>query len=216
MGSSIVRQPDPPCMPGTQESLEQTLARCVPLEATPGQTYVERRGIPLEVAHAAGARFASDFAGRSAVIQPLYGYESGLVSLHARYPEFRRGQDKMFTIGPGGGTVNVLGGWRADPLIVVEGLFDALSLAACGWASVATIGRWVPWLREASAGRTVWLALDAGRAGEKAAARYTEYLCQSQVKRMLPPECDKDWNTALVKRGPTTVARWVDAQLASA
>jgi Toprim-like len=191
------------------------LARLVPLEATPGQTYVERRAIPLEVAHAAGARFAPDFAGRPAVIQPLYDYENRLVSLHARYPEFGRGQDKMFTIGPGGGTVNVLGGWRADPLIVVEGLFDALSLAACGWASVATIGRWVPWLREASAGRTVWLALDAGRAGEKEVTRYAAHLCQSQVRRMLPPKGDKDWNTALVKRGRTAVARWVEGQLAS-
>jgi hypothetical protein len=211
----MVREPDPPRMPGTQESLDQTLARTVPLEGTPGQAYIERRGITLDVAHAAGTRFASDFAGRPAVVQPLYDYQNRLVSLHARYPEFGRGKDKMFTIGPGGGTVNALGGWRADPLIVVEGLFDALSLAACGWDSVATIGRWVPWLREASVGRTVWLALDAGRAGEKEAARYAAHLCQSQVRRMLPPERDKDWNTALVKRGRTAVARWVEKHLAT-
>ena len=213
--SFIVRQPDPPCMPGTQESLEQTLARSVPLEATLGQSYVERRAIPIEVAHAAGARFAADFGGRPAVVQPLYDYENRLVSLHARYPEFGRGQDKMFTIGPGGGTVNTLGGWRVDPLVVVEGLFDALSLAACGWASVATIGRWLPWLREVGAGRTVWLALDAGRAGEKEATRYAVHLRQSNVRRMLPPNRDKDWNTALVKRGRTAVAHWVERQLSS-
>jgi hypothetical protein len=211
----MVRQSDPLCMPGTQESLEQTLVRSVPLEETPGRTYVERRAIPYDVAHAAGLRFASDFAGRPAVIQPLYDHESNLVSLHARYLEFGRGQDKMFTIGPGGGTINLLGGLRAEPLIVVEGLFDALSLAACGWASVATIGRWVPWLREASAGRVVWLALDAGRTGEQESRRYAEHLCQSQVRRMLPPERDKDWNTALLKRGRTVVARWVERQLTS-
>ena len=59
--------------------------------------------------------------------------------------------------------INTLGGWRADPAIVVEGIFDALSLASCGLASIATIGRWVPWLSEAFAGRTVWLAMDQGR-----------------------------------------------------
>jgi hypothetical protein len=186
----------------------------VPLAGTPGQAYVERRGIPIGIADSAGLRFARDFAGRPAVVQPLYDQEDRLVFLHARYLEFKRGQDKMFTIGPGGGVVNVLGGWRADPLIVVEGLFDALSLGACGWASVATIGRWVPWLREAVAGRPVWLALDAGRAGEKEAARYAAHLCQSQVKRMLPPHRDKDWNTALVKRGRVTVSQWIEEQLA--
>src|SRR6202035_3843060 len=103
MCSFMVREPDPPCMPGTQESLEQTLVRTVPLKETPGQSYVERRGISLDVAHAAGTRFAPDFAGRPAVVQPLYDYEDRLVSLHGRYLEFGRGQDKMFTIRPGGG-----------------------------------------------------------------------------------------------------------------
>jgi len=50
----------------------------------------------------------------------------------------------MLTIGSGGGTASVLGGWQVEPLILVEGLFDALSLATCGWASVATVGRWHP------------------------------------------------------------------------
>jgi DNA primase len=115
----------------------------------------------------------------------------------------------MLTIGPGSGMVSVLGGWRTDPLIVVEGLFDALSLAMCGFACAATIGRWVPWLAEVSMGRTVWLAFDAGRPGEAQFARYAADLGRSDVKRMLPPGRSKDWSTSLVKGGTATVARWV-------
>jgi len=213
MLSFMARRSDPLCIPGIPESLEITLARLEPLASSAGASYVERRGIPLAVAEDAGLRFSPNFAGRPAVVQPLYDSENQLVSLHARYLAYLRGHEKMFTIGPGGGTVNVAGGWRANPLMVVEGLFDALSLGACGFACVATIGRWVPWLREASAGRAVWLALDAGRSGEKEVARYTAFLCQSQVKRILPPERDKDWNTALVKRGRATVTTWVERQL---
>src|SRR5262249_23053687 len=139
-------------MPGTGESVEECLARAVPLAGTPGQTYVARRGIPVDVANAAGVRFDADFGGRPAVLAALRDHGDALVAVHGRYLHHVRGQNKMLTIGPGGGTLNVLGSWRAEPLILVEGLFDALSLATCGWASVATIGRWAPWLPEALAG----------------------------------------------------------------
>ena len=188
----------------------------VDLRATPGEDYVVRRRIPLQIAEAAGLLFAPDFVGRAAVVQPLYDRNLQLVSLHARYIEYQRGQDKMFTIGPGGGAVNVLGGWKTDPLIIVEGLFDALSLAACGWSCSATIGRWVSWLREAAAGRPVWLAMDAGSSGDKEARRYAAHLCHSSVRRMLPPGNDKDWNTALKKRGRATVWRRVAEQIGEA
>jgi len=47
----------------------------------------------------------------------------------------------MFTVGPGGGVAASSAGWRSEPLILVEGVFDVLSLAVCGWDSVATVGR---------------------------------------------------------------------------
>ena len=115
----------------------------------------------------------------------------------------------MLTVGTGNGTVNVLGGWRADPFIIVEGLFDALSLAACGWGCIATIGRWPSWLPEVSAGRAVWLAFDATRSAEKDFARYRTLLNTSETRRLPPPPLCKDWNTALVKRGKIVVTRWL-------
>ena len=200
---------DPLRMPGTEELLEETLARSIPLAGTPGQAYVERREIAVRVAEGAGVRYAADFAGRAAVVAGLYDHHGMLASVHGRYLEVSRRQDKMLTIGPGGGTVNVLGGWRSDPLILVEGLFDALSLAVCGYPCAATIGRWVPWIPEIATGRTVWLAFDAGRSGEAAVSRYAEQMRTARIRRMLPPGRSKDWNTALVKRGTHVVANWV-------
>jgi Toprim-like len=205
---------DPPRMPGTGESARDRLARSLPLSGTPGEVYVARRGVPLEVAAAAEVRFDPDFGGRPAVLVAMVDRDGALASLHGRYLHAARGENKMLTIGTGGGVVSVRGGWRAEPLIVVEGLFDALSLAACGWASVATVGRWAHWLPEVSAGRTVWLAFDTGRPGDAAAALYAGRLVGAECRRLPPPPRCKDWSTALVKRGQGTVARWVRDRMA--
>lgn len=204
---------DPPRMPGTGESPADRLAHAWPLAGTPGQAYVERRGVPVEVADEAGVRFDSNFGGRPAVLASMRDHRDDLVSVHGRYLHTVRGQNKMLTIGAGGGLVSVLGGWSVDPLILVEGLFDALSLAACGWASVATIGRWAPWLPDAAAGREVWLAFDASRPGESDVALYAARLRDSSVHRLPPPPKCKDWSTALVKRGRTVLSNWVRGRL---
>lgn len=168
----------------------------------------------MDVAQSAGVWYAPDFARRSAVVTPLYNRAGCLTSVHARYLQTLRGQDKMLTIGPGDGAIGVLEGWRADPLIVVEGLFDALSLAVCGHSSVATIGREVSWLRDVADGRTVWLAFDAGRPGDAEVARWTAELHRAEVCRVPPPGRFKDWNSALVKSGRANVARWLQHELA--
>jgi len=206
---------DPLRMPDSGESHHERLARAAPLAGTPGQAYVERRRVPLEVAEAAGVRFDADFAGRPAVLTALLDQTDRPVSVHGRYLHNLRKQSKMLTVGPGGGVVGVCGGWRAEPLIVVEGLFDALSLAACGWACVATVGRWAAWLPDVIADRAVWLAFDATRPGEADVARYAERLPSAQLYRLPPPPRCKDWNTALVKHGRGTLARWVLDRLAT-
>lgn len=205
---------DPQCMPRCGELPAERLARARPLEGTPGQTYVERRGIPLAVADAAGLRFDPDWDGRAAVLVGMYDQAGILVSVHGRYLDTLRNQDKMLTIGPGGGVTSVGDGWHAEPLIFVEGIFDALSLAVCGCSAVATIGRWAPWLPQACAGRLAWLGFDANRPGEGEAAVYTQRL--PLVRRLLPPPRCKDWNTALCKRGRATVARWLRDSLVCA
>lgn len=191
------------------------MALARPLAGTLGQAYVERRGIPLAIADSAGMRFDPDWDGRAAVLVGLYDREGILASVHGRYLNTVRDQDKMLTIGPGGGVASVGDGWRAEPLILVEGIFDALSLAACGWDSIATIGRWAPWLPQVCVRRVVWLGFDANSPGDREAVRYAELLPQATLRRLLPPPRCKDWNTALVKRGRATVARWLRESIAA-
>jgi hypothetical protein len=208
----MFRAPHPLHLPGTGESPEQVLARAETLRGTLGQSYMERRGITMDVAHAAGVRYLEDYAKRPAVVVPLSDCKGRLTSVHGRYIETVRGEDKMLTIGAGNGAIGVLDGWRADPLILVEGLFDALSLAMCDCSSVATIGRWVSWLPEVAAGRTVWLAFDAGKPGEAEAARWAAELQRSSVRRVPPPGRSKDWNTAILKHGRASVMRQLGRQ----
>ena len=208
---------DPVCMPRSGESPDERFARARPLAGTPGEDYVVRRGIPLAVADAAGLRFDPDWAGRPAVLAALHDHAGVMVSVHGRYLSTLRGQDKMLTIGPGGGVVDLGVGWRNGndgPLILVEGVFDALSLAVCGCGGVATIGRWAPWLPGVCADRITWLGFDANRPGEREAAAYAQRL--SRVRRLPPPPRCKDWNTALCKRGRAEVSRWLRDRLALA
>jgi hypothetical protein len=200
---------DPLLMPNTGESPEQRFAIAVPLVGTPGQEYVERRGIDVNVAVNMGLMFDANFNGRPAVVFPMRDHGGKLTALHGRYLNTVRKQNKMFTFGSLGGVASMRNGLYLDPLILVEGVFDALSLAVCGWASAATTGRWAPWLPEFLASRTVWLAFDAGCPGEAEVMRYSQRLTESIVHRLPVPWRCKDWNTALVKRGPSSVANWI-------
>ncbi|NJM41818.1 MAG: hypothetical protein HC853_14170 [Anaerolineae bacterium] len=206
---------DPLLMPDTDEQPKERLAKAACLAGTPGQTYVERRGIFVSVADEAGVRFDADFDGRPAVLVPLRDHADNLVSVHGRYLHNVRHENKMLTIGQGGGVINVLGGWRADPLILVEGLFDGLSLAMCDLACIATIGRWALWLPEIAAGRTVYLGFDASKPGEADVAEYSKRLKHSEIHRLLPPARCKDWNTALRKIGRSALTKWLHSQLVS-
>lgn len=200
---------DPVTLPGTRQTVDVRIAMAQPLEGTAGQRYVERRGVPTDIAAAAGVLFDPDFTGRAAVLAPLKDQADTVSSLHGRFLDVRKGQNKMLTFGNGNGTINVLGGWKVEPLIIVEGLFDALSLATCGWSSIATIGRWPNWLPEISAGRVVWIALDSSRSGEADFARFKAFLPNAEIRRLPPPPRCKDWNTALMKRGDVVVTRWL-------
>lgn len=170
---------------------------------------MERRGIPLSVAAAAGVRFDDCYGKRPAVLAAMRDEADRIRTLHGRYLHTRRGESKMLSIGSGDGVISVLGGWRAEPFIIVEGLFDVLSLAVCGFPAVAIVGCWSSWLPTVAAGRTIWLAFDACRPGEADVARYSPFFQQSVVRRLLPPTLCKDWNTALAKRGKSAVKLWL-------
>jgi hypothetical protein len=209
----MLRFNDSPTMPGTGESPEVRLARALPLSGTPGEAYVETRGIPAQLAHDAHVRFDPGWDGRAAVVVPMKDAAGHLRSVHGRYLEHTGKQNKMLTIGPGGGVVSVMNGLRRDSIILVEGLFDALTLALCRHGSVATVGRWAPWLPDVCAGKMVWLAFDGNCPGEATAGRYKQILVGADTRRLPPPGRSKDWNTALVNRGRATVEAWLRRHL---
>jgi hypothetical protein len=196
---------DPELLPGARLGPAECLARALALSGTAGEEYVERRRIPCAIAAAAGVRFDPDLAGRPAVLIGLYDRAGALTAVHGRYLHNLRGQDKMLTVGRLGGAISM--GTAAGPLLLVEGLFDALSLAVCEQPAVATIGREVPWLGELARSRQVRIAFDATRPGDEEAARLA--LLLPGAPRLLPPPRCKDWNTALVKRGAAAVSRWL-------
>lgn len=202
---------DPPLMPGSGFPPERVYSDTRRLLHTPGEAYTERRGIPLRIAEEFGLRYDPCFGGRPAVVVALRTSDGTLTSVHGRYLQTARGQSKMLTVGVGGGAICLSGAWETQPLILVEGLFDALSLAVCGWQAIATIGRPAPWLPEVAAGRTVWAAFDAGRSGDANALCYERLLADTgaEARRLHPPDRCKDWNTALVKRGVRSVSKWV-------
>ena len=203
------RRTDPLIMPVTGEAAQDRLERSLPLAGTPAQLYVEKRCIPIDIAHEAGVRFDPDWNGRRAVIVPMMNQEGALCSVHGRYLSQTGRQDKMFTIGPGGGILSVRDGYYAEPIILVEGLFDALSLAVCGYSSLATVGRLAPRLPEVCKEKLVLLAFDANKPGEAEVDFYRKFLTGAKVHRLAPPGHTKDWNSALMKRGPLTVANWL-------
>lgn len=200
---------DPLVMPGSSLSPQDILSDSQPLRGTEGEVYVMRRGIPIEIANAFGVRFHHNFGGRPAVVVALREKGGNITSVHGRYLSSTRRQKKMLTVGKGGGAISLPEAWRVDPFIVVEGLFDALSLATSGWQSLATIGRKVPWLNDVTTDRVVWAGFDTGRPGEANVDSYKKQMYAADVRRLPPPPRCKDWNTALVKRGRFVVSKWV-------
>jgi hypothetical protein len=204
--------PDADRLPGTGEGPEDLWRRSVPLGSTPAEAYLERRRVPLAIAVAAGARFTDDLNGRPAVLARLAGPEGETRAVHGRHLHDRRGEGKMFTVGRSGGVFPVIDGLSADPLILVEGLFDALSLAVAGLPCVATIGRWLP---ELARDREVWLAFDGNHPGERSARGFAASLGGSRCRRLRPPGRQGDWNAAARKIGTASLARWLQRNAAT-
>ncbi|MEZ4236811.1 MAG: toprim domain-containing protein [Myxococcota bacterium] len=135
------------------------------------------------------------------------------MALHGRYLDVPGRADKMLTVGAAAGWIPAGPDRPGTPLILVEGLFDALSLAAVGWPCAATIGRWPPFLPEVTAERELWLAFDRSRPAAAEVDRFVARLPAARARRLLPPPRCKDWSTALAKRGSAAVRRWLEAEL---
>jgi len=206
---------DPTVVPESGETPAAAWEKAGAVDDPRCAAYLERRRIPPDLARAAEIRFSPRFDGRPAVLAAMRQSDGRLVAVTARYLTTARHQEKILTVGDAGGVFAVLDGLRADPLLLVEGVFDALSVALCGHPCVATIGRWVEWIPGFAVGRTVLLAFDGNKVGDHAARYYQDRMPGSACRRLRPPPKCKDWSSALAKLRLAGLKHWLAGALAA-
>lgn len=193
------------------------------LPGTPGATYLAGRGISLEVAQLAAVRWSADWSGHRAVVFPIRARGAEIIAAQARAI---RGPAKL-TAGPKKDgvffvPVTMAGGRLCGPLdagvpavILVEAPIDALSLAVCGFPSIALCGTSGPnWLHLACGLRRIALGFDADEAGERASADIQRLLQPFGARcERLRPESAKDWNEKLIAEGSEELKDWLATRL---
>jgi hypothetical protein len=209
-------------MPAWRRRWEQA----VPLAGTRGETYLASRGIPIDIATAAGVRYLERWEHWSRdergdwrlegtsrrVVFPIVDTVGELIGIQGRKIADGGCGEKMLTNGRGG--IFVAGAtWplqeQIERVAIVEAPIDALSLAAAGMPALATQGTsWPAWLPLALAFKKVLLAHDndepseyGERAGEMAAAGLRPVLRSygAEPERWRPRT--KDWNQDLQELG---------------
>ena len=179
-----------------------------PLIGTRGADYLAGRGIPVEVASAAGVRFAANWKGGAAVVFPLCDRAGNVIAAQGRYIANRANGVNSITQGPKSSAIFSTAGaldWikRDAPVIVTEAPIDALSIGAAGFPAFAFCGCDAPrWLHLLGGLRRVLIATDADEAGDRAADKIAANLRTfgATVAR-LRPEGAKDWNEFLTVYG---------------
>lgn len=179
------------------------------IAGTLGATYLEGRGISVVTATAAGVRFAPSWYGRPAVIFSVRDQAGAVVAWEGRYIDGAE-QPKGKSMGPKstGVFLGAPGALLANPLVLVEGAIDALSLAECGVPAVALNGKtWPAWLPKAAAFRDVLIGLDADEPGQKATKALAKVLTFGSHVARFKPQGAKDWNALLEAEGAAWLGR---------
>lgn len=217
-------QPDHVSPEASRGSWHGSLRGLRPLDGSPGQSYLERRGLPLDVCLGAKVKFCPSWLGRPAVVFPIHDEQGALVAAQGRYTDGRE-DPKARTLGQKKQGVFLTGRFweqvtKGAPVIITEAPIDALSLAACGFPAMALCGKsGVPsWLPIKCAFKDVVIAFDADDAGEEGAAKLAPLLesLGAKVRRLVPEgEKVKDWNQMLEARGREKLDEWLCLRLLS-
>lgn len=181
---------------------------------------MQGRGLPLDVCLAARVKFCLSWLGRPAVVFPIYDDKGVLVAAQGRYTD-GRDDPKARTLGSKKNGVFLTGHfWEqvksGAPVVITKAPIDALSLAACGFPTLALCGKsgWPVWLPILCAFKQVVIAFDADDAGEKGAAKLGPVLeSLGAMVRRLVPEGAKDWNQMLEQRGKEPLDEWLCLRL---
>jgi DNA primase len=210
----------------TANNWRQQLRGLCPLNGTSGAKYVQRRGVALEVAHVAGARFSANFYGRAAVVFPIRDRSAALVAASGRYIDGRDNpktriagakRDGVFCAPvqlPSGRTLQPFDK-DAPAIILTEAPIDALSIATAGFPAIALCGTsGAAWLHHACGLKRVFLAFDADDAGDNAAVALTRELTTYGAScERLRPDNAKDWNETLCTSGAVELTELLAASV---
>lgn len=196
---------EPPASDRTDDRAWRKLLRHVqPLAGTSGGRYLASRGIDLDIAHDAGARYSRDWFGMPACVFPVRDRAGNLVAAQGRYLGDEK--PKVRSAGPIGAGVFITGPdvWEAPLILIVEAPIDALTLAGAGFPAVALCGagNCPQWLPRACSFRWVLIALDGDAAGDAASKRLAAALrpLGARVERLRPTTA-KDWNALRLPEG---------------
>jgi uncharacterized protein with GYD domain len=222
--------PDQETKPATGAASASTwreeCAKTQPLQSTPGASYIEGRGVPLDLAIAGGVRFAANWAprrddgkpyhGGAAIVFPLRDQAGALVAASGRYIQSAAQPKARHGGAASAGVFATYGALRCELVTICEAPIDALSLAACGFAAVAANGCNLPdWLPAALAFKRVLIASDADDAGDKAALEWIAKLQAFGARCVrFKPYRAKDFNEALQRDGKSATATYLEARLA--
>jgi hypothetical protein len=156
------------------------------------QAYLENRlpGVNFRIyGDGQNVKFHPDFAGVPSVLfalRDMWGKMTGIQSRSTEGSVRRQLGTGVFSSSPAA--------LLADPTIICEGPFDALSLEAVGYPALAALGTSLPrWIPEMCYYRRVVIATDNDAAGHDAAGRWKYQLrAVREVLRICPTW--KDWN----------------------
>jgi phage/plasmid primase-like uncharacterized protein len=199
-------KPDP--IPENAQEWREKAEGAVPVIGTPGETYLQGRGIPTATMDSAGVLFKADFYGRAAVLFLIREASGSPVAVEGRFLSPGTGP-KAICKGPKSkGVFATPGALEAGSVALVEAPIDALTLAALGLPAIATMGaeNLPKWLPRRLAFREVFLAQDADQAGDEAAERIAAELQAfgGRCSRLRPNQA-KDWNELLQNCGDEAV-----------
>lgn len=181
---------------------------------SPGQSYLEGRGIPYSLARQCNVQYAPRFYNRPAVLFPVHDVAGKRVAMQGRFLEDSpRGGPNALTIGrKSEGVFTTPAGLGGNTISITEAPIDAMSLLLLkGTPAVATLGVTADcppvWLLLHCKGKRVVLAFDADEPGDAAAEAWSKHLRDARaqsVERLRPPRpegVDKwDWNKELMWR----------------
>lgn len=201
----------------TNSAWRHHLRNVVPLDGTPGETYLlNERHIAIDLAHAAGVRYSPRWQDYwPAVVFPCRDREGNLVGAQGRRLD-ERAPKFLSTEQTAPGVFATNNAWKGPALILVESPICALTLHQAGFPAIALFGKsnCPVWLPQACAFRKVLIAFDGDKAGDEAAPQLAKRLrpLGARVERFRP-NWFKDWNE-LAPRLPEGLARAIAAALA--